>query len=220
MVCALLLVGSNACRAQTTFTVSLDTTSLIGNGNGPFSLDFQLSDGSGTNDGNNTATLSNFSFDSGSASGTATTTGGASGSLMSGITLIDNGFFNDLFQSFTPGNVLTFDVALTDNADVGPTPDEFAFAILDNTLSEIPTTGAAGAFLIADLNPQGITLQTFAGVSPYASIGAPGIAFSVPEPGLLPMLGAGLSAGVLRLFRFRFAAALPPSWPRPGRLNG
>src|SRR5579871_5069955 len=89
---ALLLAGAGAGRAQTTFTVSIDTSALMGNPGGPFSLDFQLTDGSGTNDGNNTATLSNFNFGVGAATGTANLSGGASGSLSSGITLTDNSF--------------------------------------------------------------------------------------------------------------------------------
>ena len=197
MLSALLLMGGGACQAQSLFTVSLDTSPLIGSANGPFSLDFQLNDGSGTNDGNNIATLSNFNFGSGTATGAPTTSGGASGSLTSGITLTDNSFFNELFQSFTPGNLLTFDVALTGNADIGPTPDQFSFAILDNTLAEIPTTGTAGAFLTADINPQGTHLQTFAGAGAYSAIRAPAITTSAtPEPGLLSLLGAGIIAGV------------------------
>jgi len=177
----LLLVGAGVCQAQTLFTVSLDTSSLIGNANGPFSLDFQLNDGSGTNDGNNTAKLSNFNFGSGTATGAASS------------------FVNELYQSFTPGNTLKFDVSLTGNADAGSTPDEFSFAILNSSFVEIPTTGAANAFLIADINPQGITIQTFAGAQPYAGIGAPTVSSTVPEPGLLAMLGAGLVPGLLLL---------------------
>ena len=195
----LLLVGAGVCQAQTLFTVSLDTSSLIGNANGPFSLDFQLNDGSGTNDGNNTAKLSNFNFGSGTATGAATNSGGASGNLTSGVTIKDSSFVNELYQSFTPGNTLKFDVSLTGNADAGSTPDEFSFAILNSSFVEIPTTGAANAFLIADINPQGITIQTFAGAQPYAGIGAPTVSSTVPEPGLLAMLGAGLVPGLLLL---------------------
>ena len=49
--------------------VSLGTSALIGHPAGPFSLDFQLLDGAGTNDGNNTATLSQFVFGGGAPSG-------------------------------------------------------------------------------------------------------------------------------------------------------
>ncbi len=54
-----------AARADAIYNVSLDTSSLIGNAAGPFSLDFQFNDGSGTNDGNNTVTLTNFAFGGG-----------------------------------------------------------------------------------------------------------------------------------------------------------
>lgn len=200
-LCALLLVGAGACRAQSVFSVSLNTSFLIGNANGPFSLDFQFNDGSGTGDGNNTATLSNFNFGAGAATGTATTTGGASGALTSGIILKDSSFINELYQSFTPGNMLTFDVSLTGNADASQTPDEFSFAIFDGNLAEIPTTGAASAFLIADITPPRISVQTFAGSGTYDAIAAPTItnaASNVPEPALLPMLCAGLISGLLQ----------------------
>lgn len=195
---ALLLMGASAAQAQTLFTVSLDTSSLIGNINSPFSLDFQLNDGSGTGDGNNTATLTNFTFGAGAATGTATTSGGALGDLSSGITITDNSFLNELYQSFTPGNMLRFDVLLTGNADVGLTPDQFSFAILDNTLSEIPTNGGFGAFLTADIIAQGVSVQTFAGADAYSAIGAPTIAAAAPEPsvGAFGILSAGLLLGM------------------------
>jgi hypothetical protein len=202
------LLGASACQAQATFTVHLDTSSLIGNPNGPFSRDFQLSDGSGTNDGNNTATLGNFTFGTGAATGTATAGGGGAGSLVSGITLTDTGFVNELFQSFTPGNALTFNVALTGNADAGPTPDEFSFAVLDSSLAEIPTTGT-GALLIADITPLGIAPQTFAGTGPYAALSAPTTAAAVPELGTRPLFGLGLAAGLFGLCR-RTRKAAPP----------
>ncbi len=62
-------VGLTACPAQILYTVTLDASPLIGNANGPFLLEFQLSDGSGTNDGNNIATLSHFNFGSVAAIG-------------------------------------------------------------------------------------------------------------------------------------------------------
>lgn len=197
--CALLFVGGGACRAQTTFTVSLDTSSLIGHAGGPYSLDFQLGDGSGTSDGNNTATLSGFNFGSGAATGAATTSGGASGSLTLGAALTDSGFSNELFQSFTPGSTLSFIVSLTGKADIGPNPDEFSFALLDGASADVPTTGSAGAFVIADITPQGITRQTFAGTGPYAAIAAPIIGSPVPEMSTRPVFALGLVAGLLGL---------------------
>ena len=42
------------------FTIEVDTAPLIGHPAGPFSLEFQLNDGSGTSDGNNTALIGPF----------------------------------------------------------------------------------------------------------------------------------------------------------------
>ena len=46
------------------FSVNLNTSSLIGNSAGPFYIEFQLNDGSGSipGDGNNTVNISNFDF--------------------------------------------------------------------------------------------------------------------------------------------------------------
>src|SRR3984957_4720391 len=47
-------------------TISIDTASLEGNPNAPFTLDFQFIDGSGTGDANNTVTLTDFDLAGGS----------------------------------------------------------------------------------------------------------------------------------------------------------
>ena len=57
------LLSAKAARAQLAFHIDLPTDTLNANAaSGPFSLDFQLTDGSGTGDANNTAVLSNFLF--------------------------------------------------------------------------------------------------------------------------------------------------------------
>jgi len=63
-----------------------------------FSLDFQLTDGSGTGDANNTVILSDFGFGGGTAVGNPNLTGGATGDLASTVTLTDTAFLNDFFQ--------------------------------------------------------------------------------------------------------------------------
>src|SRR4051794_1059710 len=68
-------------RSAGIYDISLNTASLIGHIAGPFSLDFQLIDGAGTGDANNTAQLTDFSFNTGSAAGLPVLLGGASGSL-------------------------------------------------------------------------------------------------------------------------------------------
>src|SRR3974377_1196092 len=71
------------------YYVDINTASLVGNPSGPFSLDFQLNDGSGLGDANNTATINNFTFGTGSATGTANLAGGAAGNLSSTVALTD-----------------------------------------------------------------------------------------------------------------------------------
>ena len=71
----------------TMYQVSLDTSAL---GAGVFGLDVQLTDGSGTDDGNSTVTLSNVNFGGGSAIGAPTLAGGATGDVIAGASLTDS----------------------------------------------------------------------------------------------------------------------------------
>lgn len=144
------------------YDVTLDTSGLIGHPAAPFYLEFQFNDGIGTGDANNTATLSNFLFDTGSAAGSATLTGDASGDLTSAVTLTDSSFFNEMYQQFIPGNTLSFRVDLTTQVDPGPQPDQFSFAILDCNLIELPTQGAGDALLRADVNGAAPFMEAYA----------------------------------------------------------
>jgi hypothetical protein len=155
-------IATSASQASLIFHVVLDTTPLIGHPAGPFSLEFQLNDGSGTNDGNNTALLSDFDFHGGSPVGMATLIGGASGDLSSHVVIGDSDFLNEFFQEFVPGPLVSFTVELSLNVDAGPQPDQFSFAILDCTLVEIPTQGPADALIVTDITAAPV-VQTFAG---------------------------------------------------------
>jgi MYXO-CTERM domain-containing protein len=208
---AALLFTALSARAQLAFTVSLNTAPLVGSPNGPFSLDFQLNDGSGTNDANNTATLSNFSFGGGSAAGSPTLIGGASGDIATTATITDSDFLNELTEGVTPGNTLSFDVNLTTNMDAGGTPDEFSFALLDVN-GNIPTAGG-GFFVIVDLDSATPTVQTFTAQDPYAAIGSPQITIAgqtVPEPSPAWFAASALLLGIaLRTRRRPSANAIP-----------
>lgn len=171
------------------YYVDINTASLVGNSSGPFSLDFQLNDGSGLGDANNTATINNFAFGTGGASGTANLSGGTSGALSSSVTLTDTTPFNEFYQTFNAGTTLSFDVTLTLNSDSGPTPDSFAFAILDNNLNNIPTTGVGDSYLLVNLGPTPSVTTGFSS--------SPGVTVSVaavPEPGSLAWVSLGLMA--------------------------
>jgi hypothetical protein len=169
------------------YYVDINTASLVGNPSGPFSLDFQLNDGSGLGDANNIATINNITFGTGSATGTANLAGGAAGNLSGAVTLTDTTPFNEFYQTFNAGNELTFDVTLTLNSDTGPTPDSFAFAILDNNLNNIPTTGVGDSYLQVNLSPTPSVATGFS-TSPAVTVSVA----AVPEPGSLAWISLGL----------------------------
>jgi hypothetical protein len=172
----------------------------MGNASGPFQIDLQLTDGSGTGDANYTATVTGFNFGGGALLGTPTNTGGVTGSLSSTVTLVDSGFFNNFQQSFTAGSTLSFMVDLTTNLDAGGTPDAFTFAILDSLGNNISTSDPGGSLLTVNLDSAKPTVTTFAGTGNYASVSA---TVTTPEPGTLTLLGTGITGGLMALGRRR-----------------
>jgi hypothetical protein len=163
----LLLISLGAffsiAHAGVVYNISMNTAPLGGHPASPFSLEFQLNDGSGTNDGNNTATLTNFVFNGGAAVGSPTLTGGATGNLTSGLSLTDSSFFNQFIQGFMPGGTLSFQLSLSTNIDSGGTPDQFSFAILDKTGTELPTLapGFFDVFVQIDIDSANPLVRTF-----------------------------------------------------------
>ena len=156
---------------------------------GPFALDFQFNNGSVL--GNNTAVVNNFNYVGGSAVGSPTLLGGALGNISSSVLFDNSGAFQELFQTFTPGTTLRFDVTLSSNVDAG-TPDAFSFAILDKDLFNIPTNGLGDSLLLVNLNSASPSSQSYNGTGVYAAVST-----SVPEPTSFVLLLAGLPLLVL-----------------------
>lgn len=177
-----MLAATSVCRADTIFSVSVDTTNLASKAAGPFTLDFQFNDGTQAN--NNTATITSFSFGTGgAAAGSATASGDGSGNLTSGIVIHDSSAFNSLDQGFTPGSLLKFDVDLTTAVDAGGTPDQFSFAILDKDLVELGTTDPSGANTIITVNVDSANPTILQYQSSPPTFGT--VTVSTPEPASL-----------------------------------
>ncbi|MCX6632696.1 MAG: NF038129 family PEP-CTERM protein [Candidatus Solibacter sp.] len=198
----ILLLAAAPAWAGVVYNVTLNTGALPA---GSYSLLFQLTDGSGTNDGNNIVTLSNFAYGGGGAVAGPQLWGGASGDLTSGVTLTDNDFFNAIVQGFTRGSQLSYTLDLTTNVDSGGPPDLFAMSVLDANGNEIPTADSSGANTLLTItfdSPLGI--QTFptdpnraTSTGAFITMGAPVLTpvteSSVPEPSSWLLLGTSLA---------------------------
>jgi hypothetical protein len=209
LIAGMLMCGALSAAASTvTYDIAIDTAPLIGHPAGPFTLDFQFTDGSGTGDANNTVTLSDFNFGGGSAVGAPGLTGGASGDTSSGLSLTDSSFFNEVTQGFDPGSTLKFTFTETGNVEPGGTPDEFSFAILDSSFADLPSTSPEGVMLVSDItsaSPAVLSYGTDATQSPAAggppidiaaptvATPAPPVTTPVPEPANFWLAATGLS---------------------------
>ena len=111
------------------------------------------------------AVLSGFAFGGGNWTGplsAANGTGSASVDPVRGtMALTDSSFFNEYLQGFAPGASLSFQVDLTLGSTSSTMPDEFSFAILENSLTEIPTQGPGDALVTIDASSSGITALAF-----------------------------------------------------------
>jgi hypothetical protein len=144
-LCAgLLLWNGPAARAQTTpqtlYHVTVDPSQLQSHPAGLFSLEFSLIDGTGLGEGNSTVVVTNFNFGTnGAYNGDPSANSGVSGDLSSAVTLVDTAPESDFWESFIPGNTLTFDVYATLTLEANGVSDEFDISILDANIEPIPT---------------------------------------------------------------------------------
>lgn len=180
---AFLLLLHVAAYADALYNVTINTSTLAGSPAGPFYLQVQLADGSGTGDGNNTAVMTNIQLGGGTVAGSPLVQGDAFGSLSSSVVLTDGSLLSYLVQPFTPGTALSFQLDLTTNVDSGGTPDGFAVSILDSTLTPIPTSAGPGFDTVVQIyinsdNPAATGSAGDANRTPVAG-GAP-ISFSAP----------------------------------------
>lgn len=139
------------CKADTLYDFSMNTqpfANLVASSDpsAPFSLYFFLNSSGGPS---NTVTLSNFNFGPGGSAliPTTLTYGLASGDAAPGDQIIlgddpVNNTLDGLIEQFDPGSTLSFQVDASNNlSDLFP--DQFGFAILDSSLSNIATTDLA-----------------------------------------------------------------------------
>lgn len=206
---SLILVAATALAAFVaparagTYTVQIDTSSLLGNPSGPFSIDFQSIFGSGSAQ---TITVGNFALTGGTlVSGTDWSTGAVSGNLATTLLLNPSSanFYNEFLQQFDATvSSIQFNLHVTTNSS-GITPTSFAVAILDSGLLNIPTTGLGDSLLHVDLNGAHTTIDTSSSIGSTA-----GVTVTVPDASSTLSLVFGAMAAVGLVASRRRAAAL------------
>lgn len=150
---------SHARAASVTYSAAIDTSTLAGMTG---SLDFNFEPGPF---GSRPATLQIHRFNGdGSPSGLATLTGDAGGSLPSDLQFDNGTGYNDYFQAFTFGSLLSFDIMLSgpalDSASGNNSGSTFAFSIFSNTNGTMPalTSNTIDGYAITvDINADGST---------------------------------------------------------------
>ncbi|MGZ8217239.1 NF038129 family PEP-CTERM protein [Methylomagnum sp.] len=173
---ALLGFASLASANMVSYQVSVDTSSLSGDG----SLDFQFNPGA-LDSQSATLQILNFSTDGALLPGPALS-GNVSGNLPTTLTFDNGGAFNDYFQGITYGSTLSFQVDLSGPAvdapdGVATSGSAFAFSLFSDTAGTVPaltTDLTNGSALTVDLGLNGATSVTnFSDATTVAAVPIP-----------------------------------------------
>lgn len=196
----LLTAAAMSAKADSSFDVSLNTSSL----SGTQMLAFGLVSGGGGVD--NTVTLSDFAFGGGSAVPPASDlgTGGVSGDLSGTITMDDSSpNLTVLFaEEFDPGSSLSFLLNTTNNF-AGTTPDAFAMYVCDTSFNCYSDDTSTAMLILnltgAALAPSSFDLFGASGEVDGVDLPAPVVTTAsgsgaTPEPSTLLLLSAALLA--------------------------
>lgn len=137
--------------------------------------------------------------------GSASTLGGATGTLPPGpVMLTDSDFFNEFLQPLTLGNTVSFTLNLTEHAPSGSPPDAFSFFLLDATAT-LPLfatddpTGAGALFQVDIDGTAGGGLSSFNALQANVTW----TVTAVPLPSTAWLLGAGVRGGLAARRRTR-----------------
>lgn len=206
------LLGTTSARASVlNYLVDINTSALVGNSAGPFSLDLQSN--WGFNNPVSPITLSNFTFTGGSLTGSATVAHGSpTGDLSSSLVFTANTAnpLNEIFQQFTGGVTdIKFNLSLTTTSAV-LTPTSFSAAILDGSTFNIFTTAPDGSdsMVFASIDGINTTISAYnSTVAGSTTTGVTALVTAIPEPSAYAgILGAcALTAGLCRRLRRNIA---------------
>ncbi len=204
------VLGPESAHADLSFSLSVDTSSLSTQSG---YLDFQFNPGDSSAEAA-TATVTLFQTMGGILAQPASLTGDATGSLPGTLTLDNGTVYNDVFQGFTFGSSIGFDLTLSGPAIASPggnTGTAFAVSLYAaDGFTPLLTTDPNGSVATIDLNPNGTAaVYTFA-QSPtdntsVATVTAATGVTAVPEPSTLTvvLLSSSLQAGLILFRRVR-----------------
>ncbi|HTW74385.1 MAG TPA: hypothetical protein VMD56_05625 [Steroidobacteraceae bacterium] len=142
------LAAAPDARAQQDVDVSINTASLAGEAGSELFVEL-TGGGSDAGIGYNKVTMSDFVLGGGAAGpvDTLNSYGDVTGDLGSTVSLDDNGSPDNVFgQYLTPGSALSFQMAVTGNANTGATPDGLFLFLYDPSGNPIANTEDPSGF--------------------------------------------------------------------------